>query len=130
MFKKLCVDGLVHFASKNLLGTGNSECCNFVTKLFAGTLHFLCGLSLGARNDAVGFGLGAFLGIFNDRCAALFTVRDDGRRMSTCFCFDLAALGLGFGKSFVALVGSGKTLSDLVLAFLVAIRRSPRLRSL
>ena len=93
------MNGLVHFASKNLLGTGYSESGNFVTKLFAGTLHFLCGLSLSARNDAIGFSLGAFLGIFNNRCAALFTVRDDGRRMSTCFCFDLAALGLGFGKS-------------------------------
>ena len=74
---------LVHFTSQNLLGTGNSESGNFSTKLVAGTLHFLSRFGLGTRQNAVGFGLSAFLGVFNDGGTALFAVGDDGRRMST-----------------------------------------------
>ena len=117
MFKQLDVGSLVHFTRQNLLSAGNRKSGHFVAQLFAGTLHFLSRFSLGVGNDAVGFDLSLLLGILNDRGTALFAISNDRRGAGASLGLDFLALGLSFGQSFVALVGSGKTFSDLVLAF-------------
>ena len=92
----MSVNFSVNFATKDLLGTGNSQASDFFTQLFAQTFGFLSHFSLSSFDDTIGFNLGLGFCFFNNSLTALFAVIHDRQSLSTGFSLNRLTFLLGF----------------------------------
>ena len=117
MFKQLSVNRFIHFASQDLLGTGDGKSRDFVAQSFTGTLHFLGSFSTGIFDDAVSLNLSLSLSFIDNTLSTLFTVGNNGRSTRTSVGFNGLTLFRSDCKSLFALVGGSEAICNLLLPF-------------
>ncbi|EJX00930.1 hypothetical protein EVA_10965 [gut metagenome] len=105
----------IHFACEDLFCASNGKSSNFIAKGFASTLHFLSGFSLCIGNDAISFDLSLSLSFINNVLGTLFAISNDIGSGGTGISFNGFALFRSDCQSFLALIGSSKTIGNLLL---------------